>query len=188
MSAKRMTEHTRDLITKSVHEVDALTKAGETPTAAFIKVATSNNLSPSQIQHAASAYNVGSTIRWMESKTGAERADSFPIADIDSVISSVFPSKVPAPAMEKAASFASSSQASEDTYHLPTDMRSLEKYASHATQARAFSAQRISDEEISRRVSNSVHHFTKLAAECDRNAHRLDLDALSLARKAEWLM
>lgn len=188
MNVKRMTERTREAITNAVHEVDSLVKNGDGPTEAFAKIASRDGLSPAQIQHAASAYNVGATMRWMESKSGSDRASSFPIVDVDTVLAQVFPGKVEAPQIKKAASVSSASTVSDSAYTLPEDTRALEKYASAPIRARAFYTQRLTDEEVHRRVSSSRAHFRKSAAECGRRAQDLDLDAMSLAHRAETLM
>lgn len=94
-------KRTEQAAVDAVKEAAALTAAGETPNDAIVKIATRNKFTPPLVSRIVEAYNATRSIAHFAEAEGAEKVASFPLADVDEVLSRMYP--VQAPLAEKTA-------------------------------------------------------------------------------------
>lgn len=78
--------------------------AGEMPTAAVIKAASEARLPMQATQRMCEAFNTSKTLAHFKKTAGADRAESFPIADTRAVLAALWPKEPETPAKKAAAS------------------------------------------------------------------------------------
>ena len=108
MSITKMSKQDEAKLIQNTEKVIELVNNGLDPTEAVIKVASSENLTPTITQRILEAYNQSRTLHELSEKKGSARLETFPIANADAVRGRLFPDSTPSKIHEKTASVARS--------------------------------------------------------------------------------
>jgi hypothetical protein len=95
--------------------------AGMDPTDAIIKVATDCGYNKDYTARMVEAFNVSKAIKHRKEARGDQRADAFPIADVDKVMAAMWPDNVATPAEQKSASWEPSGTNMSDERHFDVE-------------------------------------------------------------------
>jgi len=88
---KKLSKQAEQKALTALEDAIKLVGDGMTPDAAITKAAQDAKLEPQMIQRMVEAYNVSKTLSHLDKAAGAERAQTFPIADSSAILQELFP-------------------------------------------------------------------------------------------------